>query len=89
MHKLVTTLAVAAVAPAAMMLGGCAGSTKGDHSHTARKISKSKVEAAQREWGQGIVDISSVHASNGDYKARATKHINDLYAYAIFFNEFP
>ena len=46
-------------------------------------VTKSEVVAAQKEWGQGIVDISRVHTRNGDYKARATRHINELYAYQI------
>jgi hypothetical protein len=45
------------------------------------KVTKKHVLDAQRAWGEGIVAISSVHAKGGDYKARATKHINTLYAY--------
>lgn len=44
-------------------------------------ISKEDVIAAQTEWGNGIVAISTVHSEEGDYAARATEHINTLYAY--------
>ena len=44
-------------------------------------ISEQAVIDAQKTWGEGIVAISSTHASGGDYKARATSHIEDLYAY--------
>lgn len=45
------------------------------------KISEDAVVAAQTEWGDGIVAIAKVHTEGGDFKARATEHINDLYAY--------
>ena len=64
-----------------MFLGGCASSQTGGSAHSAAPVTEAEVIAAQREWGQGIVDISRVHATNGDYKARATRHINTLYAY--------
>lgn len=46
-------------------------------------ISKSDVLAAQTAWGDGIVAIAHAHTSGGDYKARATQHINELYAYGL------
>ena len=69
---------------ALMMSSGCANGQHGhDHggsvSHGA--ITKSEVMAAQRAWGDGIVDISRVYAETGDAKARATAHINSMYAY--------
>ncbi len=54
----------------------CAAGTSSD-----KGITKDDVIAAQKEWGEGIVAISSVHSSGGDYAARATEHINTLYAY--------
>jgi hypothetical protein len=45
------------------------------------EITEADVIAAQKEWGEGIVAISEVYAEGGDYAARATEHINDLYAY--------
>ena len=44
-------------------------------------ITEQDVIAAQQEWGEGIVAISAVHAEGGDYGARATEHIDTLYAY--------
>jgi hypothetical protein len=44
-------------------------------------VTKADVIAAQKAWGEGIVAISKVHSDGGDYKARATEHINTLYAY--------
>jgi len=47
----------------------------------AEAISKKEVIQAQKEWANGIVEISKVFLDEGNYKERATKHINDLYAY--------
>lgn len=47
-----------------------------DHS-----ITKQEVLDAQKAWADGIVAISKVYLDKGDYKARATQHINELYAY--------
>jgi len=44
-------------------------------------ITTEEVEAAQAEWGQGIVAISQVHAQGGDYEQRARQHIDTLYNY--------
>ncbi|MEM8986833.1 MAG: phosphoribosyl-AMP cyclohydrolase [Pseudomonadota bacterium] len=48
-----------------------------------KDISEKAVIEAQKTWGEGIVAISSVHAANGDFKKRATEHINSLYAYGV------
>jgi len=48
---------------------------------SAPAISKQDVLDVQQTWGEGIVAISSVHKAGGDYKQRATQHINDLYGY--------
>ncbi len=50
-------------------------------STAAQTIPEQMVIDAQQTWGEGIVAISQVHADGGDYAARATEHINDLYAY--------
>ncbi len=50
-------------------------------SAAAQPITQQTVIDAQQTWGNGIVAISRVHAEGGDYTARATAHINDLYAY--------
>ncbi|NKI36359.1 phosphoribosyl-AMP cyclohydrolase [Wenzhouxiangella sp. XN79A] len=47
------------------------------------EITEQDVLAAQQEWGAGIVAISAVHAEGGDYAARATEHIDTLYAYGL------
>ena len=44
-------------------------------------ISEQTVIDAQQTWGNGIVAISAVHSEGGDFAARATEHINTLYAY--------
>ena len=45
------------------------------------KISEQDVVSAQVEWGNGIVAIAKTHADGGDFKTRASEHINTLYAY--------
>ncbi|MCY4341331.1 MAG: phosphoribosyl-AMP cyclohydrolase [Gammaproteobacteria bacterium] len=50
-------------------------------STTAEPISEQAVIDAQKTWGEGIVAIAKMHADGGDYAARATEHINNLYAY--------
>lgn len=47
----------------------------------AAAITKQEVLDAQKTWGEGIVAIGEVFINKGDYKARATQHINELYAY--------
>ncbi|MEM6386630.1 MAG: phosphoribosyl-AMP cyclohydrolase [Pseudomonadota bacterium] len=44
-------------------------------------ISEQAVIDAQTEWGEGIVAIASTHTEGGDFKTRATEHIESLYAY--------
>jgi len=44
-------------------------------------VEEADVVAAQKTWGEGIVAISTVHKDGGDFAARATEHINSLYAY--------
>ena len=50
-------------------------------SAAAEPISEQAVIDAQKIWGEGIVAIAKVHDDGGDYAARATQHIDDLYAY--------
>lgn len=61
-------------------LTACATANKGQ---TADRISTQDVLDAQKAWGEGIVAIADVHKADGDYKQRATAHINDLYAYGL------
>lgn len=44
-------------------------------------ITQDDVKEAQRAWADGIVEIGRVFIDKGDYTARATQHINTLYAY--------
>ncbi|MBD2840814.1 phosphoribosyl-AMP cyclohydrolase [Erythrobacter rubeus] len=44
-------------------------------------ITTEEVEAAQKEWGEGIVAISAAHANGGDYEERAREHLDTLYNY--------
>ncbi|WP_438957058.1 phosphoribosyl-AMP cyclohydrolase [Cognatiyoonia sp.] len=46
-------------------------------------LSKEAVLDSQKTWGDGIVAISKAHSDGGDFEARATQHINTLYAYDI------
>jgi len=71
--------AIAAIA-SAITLAACATVANADDAASAG-ITEADVIAAQTEWGEGIVAISSVHAAEGDFEARATEHINTLYAY--------
>ncbi|MEM0984695.1 MAG: phosphoribosyl-AMP cyclohydrolase [Pseudomonadota bacterium] len=49
----------------------------------AAAITEADVIAAQTEWGEGIVAIASTHTAGGDFAARATEHIDTLYAYGV------
>jgi hypothetical protein len=44
-------------------------------------ITEAEVNAAQQAWCDGLVKIGKVHADKGDYKATASKLIDDLYDY--------
>ena len=46
-------------------------------------ITEEAIIAAQTEWGEGIVAIAQTQAEGGEFAARATAHINDLYAYGL------
>lgn len=45
------------------------------------QVTTAMVEAAQKAWGDGIVKISAVHSSGGDFEKAAREHINNLYGY--------
>ena len=82
--KTLLSVSVLATSIASLLLAGCANNqhTGGHGANGAHgPISKAEVMAAQKEWGDGIVDISRVYAKTGDAKARATEHIKSLYAY--------
>jgi hypothetical protein len=44
-------------------------------------ITEADVNAAQQAWCDGLVKIGKVHKDGGDYKAAASKLIDDLYDY--------
>ncbi len=66
---------------AGLAIAACATAVADNAEPTASGITEADVVAAQTEWGNGIVAISAVHASGGDFADRATEHINTLYAY--------
>ncbi|MEM9938706.1 MAG: phosphoribosyl-AMP cyclohydrolase [Pseudomonadota bacterium] len=67
---------------AGLALVACASTAVADNAdETAAGITEADVVAAQTEWGNGIVAIAAVHTADGDFAARATEHINTLYAY--------
>lgn len=68
MKKLLSTLIIAGAATTAAH----AGSTK---------ITEADVLAVQKEWSQGIVMIGDTFKAKGDYTAKASQHIKNLYAY--------
>ncbi|MEM1391625.1 MAG: phosphoribosyl-AMP cyclohydrolase [Pseudomonadota bacterium] len=74
---------VTAGGAAALALAACVSVAGADDLETSVGITEADVVAAQQTWGNGIVAISSVHSADGDYTARATEHINDLYAYGM------
>merc|ERR1719440_477443 len=39
------------------------------------------IEAAQKAWGDGIVNIAKAHTDGGEFVQAATDHINNLYNY--------
>ncbi|MEM1160030.1 MAG: phosphoribosyl-AMP cyclohydrolase [Pseudomonadota bacterium] len=65
-----TTLAAAAVALTAVAGAAQAGG-----------VTEQAVIDAPKAWGEGIVAIAKTHTDGGDFKARATQHIDTLYAY--------
>lgn len=54
-----------------------------DTEDAATVIPEARVISAQQAWGEGIVAIARTHSEGGDYEARATQHINTLYAYGM------
>ncbi|GBF50398.1 hypothetical protein LPTSP4_19230 [Leptospira ryugenii] len=46
-------------------------------------ITEMEVVAAQKAWGQGIIEIGKVYTQGGDYVEAAAKHINKFYGYDL------
>ncbi|MEM8616039.1 MAG: phosphoribosyl-AMP cyclohydrolase [Pseudomonadota bacterium] len=78
-----TKLAMIGASAAALTACATLAGTMTPASATSAEITKQQVIDAQQTWGNGIVAISSVHSAGGDFKARATQHINELYAYGM------
>ena len=47
----------------------------------AATITEEEVLAAQRAWADGIVDIGQAYKDQDDYRAAASNHLKELYAY--------
>ena len=47
----------------------------------AAAITKDEVIAAQEAWAKGIDGIGQAYLDEGDYRAAASKHLQNLYAY--------
>ncbi len=45
------------------------------------KLTETEVTALKEAWGEGIVNIGTIHTQGGDYKAAAAAHIEEFYAY--------
>lgn len=70
LKTLASTSALALIASAGIALAG-----------GAKDLTIDRVTAFQTAWGEGIVNIGSVHTAKGDYEAAARDHINTFYAY--------
>ena len=51
-----------------------------------RAITADDVAAAQRRWGDSLVEIGAAFSSGGDYKARGKRALDELYGYASGFS---
>merc|ERR1719214_148606 len=56
-------------------------SSKSRRAASTTEMTRELIEAAQKAWGDGIVNIAAAHTSSGNYVQTATDHINTLYAY--------
>ncbi len=55
--------------------------TAGCSCGTKTKITKSEVLQAQKDWGNGLVEIGKAYSGGKNYQKAAEKLINNLYAY--------
>ncbi|GMN12488.1 phosphoribosyl-AMP cyclohydrolase [Altererythrobacter sp. MTPC7] len=86
--KILTTLigTAMAVSPVAVMAqtGGQPVGTGQNLQPTEAQlqcITEQEVVAAQKAWGEGIVNIGKVYSAGGDYEKAAADHISEFYAY--------
>jgi hypothetical protein len=49
--------------------------------HASSSISKEEILAAEKTWGDAIVEIGKVYSAGGDYKNLAAQYVDNLYAY--------
>ncbi len=76
------TAFVSALVTGALAVSACGETANADDAgEGATEITEQTVLDAQKAWGEGIVAIAKTHTDEGDFKARATEHINTLYAY--------
>ena len=55
--------------------------SKPKHGDGLEMIALAEVEDAQKQWGEGIVNIAKTHVDGGDFVAVARNHVEHLYAY--------
>merc|ERR1719375_280988 len=63
-------------------LRGLLSDSKSRSLTSSAEMTKALIEAAQKAWGDGIVNIAKTHTDSGDFVQAATDHINNLYNYA-------
>jgi hypothetical protein len=44
-------------------------------------VTKPQVEAAQRSWAEGLLEIGQLHRSDGDFRSRAQAYIEEHYGF--------
>merc|ERR1719389_1473593 len=64
-------------------LRGLLSDSKSRSLTSSAEMTKALIEAAQKAWGDGIVNIAKTHTDGGDFVQAATDHINNLYAYGL------
>ena len=69
---------ISTVALSSLALAACGSD---EAAETANPITAEEVEAAQTAWGEGIVAIGTAFTAEEDYRAAATAHIANHYAY--------
>lgn len=45
------------------------------------EITQHQIEAIQKIWGDGVVNVGKVYSEGGDYKSEARKLVDELYGY--------
>jgi len=68
-------------AAAAALVVGLTASMGATSLASAATITEDEVLAAQQAWADGIVGIGQTYLDKGDYRAAASEHIRELYAY--------